>query len=940
MPNRLEELVAGWQDRALARAEQRELLELVHASEESARVATHDRLIDRWLHESRRVPLNPELILGAIAESPSPVAGRTMAELKRRESEEAPGGQSEVKLWTWFSTPRIRLAALGGVIVLLVLGVWLYAGPLFAPRIEIGQFATVTGEPTIQHYRHKAQHKASRLTAVYLGDRIQTADADKAELRFRDGTRLTLNFNTTIEIPSPKSKVQSPKSLLRPTEVKLVVGQVWAKVQKLTNAPQFEAQTPVATATAKGTEFGLKLQKTKPAKPDNQNPNPGSALLAVLTVREGTVEFSNAYGTVDATAMTESQATADSAPREPQRVDALKVFRLNRTGLIVINRKLSLQSQPEWLVSPIGWIGVTMASVATDEPAGAPASQHPKVVRISAVRSGSPASLAGVQVGDVISAVNGQTATNTSQVRAAIVTSFNRQLTLNLKRTNQERSVALVPTFTPDAPPLPAVPAQLRNALFEATAQVIAAAFQDRIAPDHFTEGELALEQLLRTYPDVAALHNNIAVVHESKEQLGEAIRHYQRAVELAPQVALYHLHLGTALRSIGNLERSAEELEQAALLAPAWPLAVFWLADGYSLLGRHEDAVNALDLALQINPLNARLWQQKAEVLLRARQTQAALSVALKAVELDPDLADAQGVLGLVYHDLGRNAEAEAAQRKAIELGSRKASPYVNLANLLRTRGQLDEAEALYRKALELEPDNAGALNSLGGVFFDRRQIAEAEKWYRKAFELEPENAHYSSSLGNALRFLGQLDQGEQLLRKAIELDPEHAVAHLNLGILYLQRRQWDQAEQLMLKAGELDPNLSVEQFLALLYQAQGKPEQAEQALRQWLARSPNDRVARNELAYHLAERGIKLDEALRLATQAADLAATNTSAVVYASVLDTLGWVYYRRGELDQAETWLKKAVELAGEGPASASKREHLKKVREAKGKPSPP
>jgi len=177
----------------------------------------------------------------------------------------------------------------------------------------------------------------------------------------------------------------------------------------------------------------------------------------------------------------------------------------------------------------------------------------------------------------------------------------------------------------------------------------------------------------------------------------------------------------------VGNFDRTVEELEEAARLAPAWPLTARWLSEAYTLVGRYEDAVNAVDAGLRLNPIETRLWVQKAEVLLRGRQPAAAVQAALKAIELEPTDASAHNVLGYVYHDLGRTDDAEAAYRKAIELGPSGNSVYVNLANLLRERGGLDEAEALYRKALELEPDKAGALHGLATVFFSRNQFVEA---------------------------------------------------------------------------------------------------------------------------------------------------------------------------------------------------------------------
>ena len=185
-------------------------------------------------------------------------------------------------------------------------------------------------------------------------------------------------------------------------------------------------------------------------------------------------------------------------------------------------------------------------------------------------------------------------------------------------------------------------------------------------------------------------------------------------------------------------------------------------------------------------------------------------------------------------------------------------------------------------------------------------------------------------NGLGSALFHRGQINDAEPYFRKALELEPGYAEPHFNLGLVCLQRQHWSEAEQLLLKAAQLDPRVSVERQLTLLYEGQGKFDQAEATLRQWLARAPDNGEACNELSFHLAERATKLDEALALIGRALERAPENPN------YLDTLGWVQFKRGELDEAEKALQKAIELAGRTPTRVTAREHLKKVQEKKGK----
>jgi hypothetical protein len=216
---------------------------------------------------------------------------------------------------------RLAGFAFASVVAILAVGAWLFLRPASIAPVAVGQFAVVVGQPTIQHSGKSSTLNAQPSTTIHLGDRIETGDADKAEIVFKDGTTLRLDFNTAVEFPTLNSQPSTLNSFpLRPPEINLLRGQIWTKVQKTTNAPKYAIRTEAATAVARGTEFGVKIQK-----PASTN---ASAPTTVLTVKEGAVDFSNAFGSVQATALTESTASIDTAPSQPVRLKTIKSFEL------------------------------------------------------------------------------------------------------------------------------------------------------------------------------------------------------------------------------------------------------------------------------------------------------------------------------------------------------------------------------------------------------------------------------------------------------------------------------------------------------------------------------------------------------------------------------------------------------------------------------------
>ena len=163
------------------------------------------------------------------------------------------------------------------------------------------------------------------------------------------------------------------------------------------------------------------------------------AFLAILTVKEGAVDFSNAFGTVQATAMTESTATADSAPTEPRRLKTLQVVTLaDGTEWSLVSRPLDGPEAAEKLVGGGGWVGVELRDVAENSAAliTAPAGPWPAQVRVGQVWPGTPAAQAGFQVGDVVLTLDGRAVSRASEVERALLLRPGEALMLRVRRGN------------------------------------------------------------------------------------------------------------------------------------------------------------------------------------------------------------------------------------------------------------------------------------------------------------------------------------------------------------------------------------------------------------------------------------------------------------------------------------------------------------------------
>jgi len=156
------------------------------------------------------------------------------------------------------------------------------------------------------------------------------------------------------------------------------------------------------------------------------------------------------------------------------------------------------------------------------------------------------------------------------------------------------------------------------------------------------------------------------------------------------------------------------------------------------------------------------------------------AMSAVRKALELDPDLAQAHVVLAGMLQDEWHWAEAEAEYRRCLELNPSDAGAYSGLAEWLLSQGRLDDAVKRAKRARELDP-SPGAGVELGWILFNARRYDEAIREYRSALAIEQDNANTLWRLGFALSFNHQSQEAISALDRAVSVSDR---APGNLGV------------------------------------------------------------------------------------------------------------------------------------------------------------
>jgi TolB-like protein/tetratricopeptide (TPR) repeat protein len=145
-------------------------------------------------------------------------------------------------------------------------------------------------------------------------------------------------------------------------------------------------------------------------------------------------------------------------------------------------------------------------------------------------------------------------------------------------------------------------------------------------------------------------------------------------------------------------------------------------------------------------------------------------ISAARKALELDPDLAQAHVLLANVLREQWHWADAEVEHRRALELNPNEADAHAVFALWLVCQGRKDEAVAWAKRGRELDPLAVSGVN-VGWILFQSHRYEEAIREFRSALAVQPDNVDALWHLGFALVANNQPADAIPVLEKAISV-------------------------------------------------------------------------------------------------------------------------------------------------------------------------
>ncbi|WP_162270529.1 tetratricopeptide repeat protein [Prosthecochloris sp. CIB 2401] len=468
-----------------------------------------------------------------------------------------------------------------------------------------------------------------------------------------------------------------------------------------------------------------------------------------------------------------------------------------------------------------------------------------------------------------------------------------------------------------------------------------------------------------------AALYFAKARLFVETGQLEPAIAAAEQAVSMEPKHVYYVRLLGSLYHDAGRYEDALGMFLSQKEITPDDPKALSMLADAYLALDRPQDALRVFERLRVLDPFNEHTLAHILWIELKLNHYKEAIEVLQTMMEQGSGNDKLMLTLGELYLQTGEVERALVIFHDIVADDASFLPGWIALFEALIETGEVDELEQeltvffghpeteldaaldlvrLFMLRSDIDSAYLGPVRFMAGrmladypdnrdVRFTRGLIHARDGEYRKAREFflplvasDPAYVKAWEEIASSYVAEGEFHHALYTFRQAREAlrRPSYRLLVLEGYALYrseLMEAAFEVLGDAQLREGDAQQpawlRMQAAITMALVSEKTGREEQSLDAYSRVLDIDPHNTLALNNLAYMLAERNERLPEALAYARKAVQ---TEPGNPVF---LDTLGWVYFKLGNYEQALLYLERAVATGFSDPEII---EHLEAVRE--------
>jgi len=397
---------------------------------------------------------------------------------------------------------------------------------------------------------------------------------------------------------------------------------------------------------------------------------------------------------------------------------------------------------------------------------------------------------------------------------------------------------------------------------------------------------------------------------------LNQAKPHIQKLLAKEETRANGFLYLNSLLANQKDKSEVLATITEFAAPYPKLPEAHFAMAQAALIADKPDVAKKAFETTTKLRPdweLNAQLQGQ----MLLKESSEKAIEFYQNFLKQYPKSNDIRMSYAKLLVNQKRFVEAKPEFVKLVESsnGSPEISAVVGLLSLESSDYLM--ADKYFQQSISSGFKNPDQLHIYLGRSAERQKMdAKALEWYDK---IQP-GEHFLEgrlSAANVIARTKNVDAAIKMLDEVGDITPEQqiTVIQTEANLLSQAKRNQDSFNLLEKAAKNWPDSIELSYDYAMAAERIGKVDLMETNLRKVIKLKPDFAAAYNALGYSFADRNIKLDEAKTLIETALKLSPNDHY------MLDSLGWVHYRLGNLAQAAEYLRKAYVMQADPEIAA-------------------